>query len=90
MNRAFDRNMRELSVGGLDLMEKWIEGEEAPLSQGFHHLRHAQDLDRSLDVVGEHGQAHLRIHAFQALGEEVALVPGALDGAERVLSQLFA
>jgi len=68
VSQAFNRNWRDLSVCDLDLMEKWIEEKEALLSQGFHHLRHAQYLDRSLDVVGEHSQAHLRIHAFQALG----------------------
>src|SRR3970282_2317247 len=60
------------------------------LSQGFHHSGDTEDLDDPLEVIGQDGQAHLRPDVFEPPGEEVALVPGAFDGAEWMFGELLA
>jgi len=41
--------------------------------EGFHHLRHVQEVEHPLQIAGQHGQAELAAHLPQALEQEVAL-----------------
>jgi hypothetical protein len=60
------------------------------LSQCGYHDWDAQDVDRPLDVVGQHGEAHLGAHVSHAAGEEVTLVQAVLDRAEGMLDEALA
>jgi len=56
--------------------------DEALLSQGFDPSLHPQDLDRPHYIVGCHD---LGPDVAQSVGEEMPLIPVALDRSERML-----
>lgn len=54
---------------------------------GFHHIRNAEDRYQSLEVVGEHMQAHLGLHVLQPFGQEMRRAHPGLDGSIRMLNR---
>lgn len=50
-----------------------MKGSAAHRSHRFHRLRGAQDLHYPLEVVGQHIQAHFRVHIAQATSKEVGV-----------------
>jgi len=62
---------------------------QAPLgaqqSHRFHRLVHPEQVDDSLEVVGEHLQAHLGAHILQSAREEVRRPHPLLQSSEHML-----
>ena len=61
-----------------------------PLSggDGRHHLVHAENVERSPQIVDERCQAEVGAHFFQAAHQERALIHPLLDAAERMFDRL--
>src|SRR5260370_810002 len=61
-----------------------------PLScgDGRHHLVHAENVERSPQIVDERRQAEFSAHFFQAAHQERALIHPLLDAAERMFDRL--
>ncbi len=55
---------------------------------GRHHLVHAENVERSPQIVGERGQAEFGAHFSQAAHQERALIHPLLDAAERMFDRL--
>ena len=85
MAEALEPESEELGSPGKRCSGRF--GAKRPVS-GPHCLQQrfgSEDVDDSLEVVGEHVQAHLGAHLRQGLGEEVGLAHPCLDGPERML-----
>ena len=61
-----------------------------PLSagDGRHHLVHAENVERSAQIVDERRQAEFGAHFSQAAHQERALIHPLLDAAERMFDRL--